>query len=441
MNEPKSPELTSAAETRPQGVPKGVPLPTRFTTPDLFVAGPRVWGLRDVFVNLYFVRSDDESLSWVLVDAGLPGSVEKVREAARQLFGPDVPPSAIILTHGHFDHVGALDAYPDVPIYAHPLEMPYLTGLSSYPPPDPVVGGGAMAWMSFLYPRAPRRLGSRVRPLNPDSSVPDLPGWRWVFTPGHAPGHVSLFRDSDRLLIAGDAITTVRGESAYRTFTQTPELNGPPAYFTQDWDAARESVRRLASLEPATVASGHGVPLSGPELRQHLDDLGRDFDTAVRPAKGRYVREPARFDETGVRYVPPPAGLPTAAWVAGAAVVAALGIAALRRSRKTKDSPDRSAPNRSATNRSTPDRSAPERPARRPERSQSAAGAAPLSQQNPEQLVFPHHTDRGYGGLAVGGAQRAKRGETPAQDGKMPKRDHDRPDQSDRYERPDGRQH
>lgn len=312
-------------------------LPPRFTTPNLFVVAPRVWGLRDVFVNLYFVRSDDESLAWVLVDAGLPGSADKVRAAARQLFGPNVPPTAIVLTHGHFDHVGVLDAWPDVPVYAHPLELPYLTGRSSYPPPDPAVGGGAMSWLSFLYPRKPIDLGERVRPLNSSGSVPDLPGWRWLFTPGHAPGHVSFFREADRLLLAGDAVTTVRGESAYRTFTQDPELQGPPAYFTTDWDAARDSVRRIAALEPGQVASGHGIPLKGPILRLHLDQLARDFDRVSRPAHGRYVDQPAVADETGVRHVPPSAGLPTAAWVAGAAVLTAVGVAAWRFGRQKHD--------------------------------------------------------------------------------------------------------
>ena len=56
--------------------------------------------------------------------------------------GAGAPPEAIVLTHGHFDHAGSalqLAEYWDVPIYAHRLEMPYLTGKADYPPPDPTI--------------------------------------------------------------------------------------------------------------------------------------------------------------------------------------------------------------------------------------------------------------------------------------------------------------
>src|SRR5690606_25960155 len=116
-----------------------------------------------------------------------------------------------ILTHGHFDHVGGIEQLVqewEVPVYAHPMELPYLTGKSSYPPGDPAVGGGAIAMLSPLYPRGPIDLGPHVQPLPEDGSVPGMAGWRWIATPGHSPGHVALFRDADRTLIAGDALVT-----------------------------------------------------------------------------------------------------------------------------------------------------------------------------------------------------------------------------------------
>ena len=100
---------------------------------------------------------DLESDDWVLVDTGLKWSAPKIKEMAAYLLEHESKPKAIILTHGHFDHVGSVAKLAeewDVPVYAHHLEIPYLTGQSDYPPPDPTVGGGLMATMSFLYPNS-----------------------------------------------------------------------------------------------------------------------------------------------------------------------------------------------------------------------------------------------------------------------------------------------
>src|SRR5262245_61944573 len=98
-------------------------------------------------VNVYLVGPPHAGdRHWALVDAGLAISSATIRRVAAELFDEGTRPSAIILTHGHFDHVGALPDLADrwqAPVYAHPLELPYLTGRSSYPPPDPAVGGGA----------------------------------------------------------------------------------------------------------------------------------------------------------------------------------------------------------------------------------------------------------------------------------------------------------
>jgi glyoxylase-like metal-dependent hydrolase (beta-lactamase superfamily II) len=161
-------------------------------------------------------------------------------------------------------------------------------------PPDPSVGGGLMARMASLYPRGPIDLGSRVRPLPDDGIIPSLPRWRVIHTPGHTAGHVSLFRDSDRVLIAGDAFCTTKQESFFKVALQTPELHGPPAYFTTDWDAARDSVRRLAQLQPATVVPGHGRPMAGPSVASALQQLAERFDVIARPAEGQYVEHPSR---------------------------------------------------------------------------------------------------------------------------------------------------
>ena len=151
-----------------------------------------------------------------------------------------------------------------------------------------------MAVMAGLYPRHPIDLGDAVRDLPADGSLPQFDEWRWIHTPGHTAGHVSLFREIDRALIVGDAFCTTKQESFLAVATQRPELHGPPAYFTSDWDAARESVRTLASLRPSVVAPGPGQPLSGPDTRRTLQELADRFDDVARPEQGRYVRQPRR---------------------------------------------------------------------------------------------------------------------------------------------------
>src|SRR5436190_1366011 len=172
------------------------------TATSYFDVARGVWGMKDIFVNFYMIENG-ETNKWVLVDAGLKISYSKIKKMARWLFG-ERRPEAIILTHGHFDHVGALKKLVEewnVPVYAHYLEMPYVSGRSHYPPPDPAVGGGLMAYMSFIYPNDPIDLGTHINILPEDGSVPGLKGWKYIHTPGHTPGHISLFREEDKLLI------------------------------------------------------------------------------------------------------------------------------------------------------------------------------------------------------------------------------------------------
>jgi glyoxylase-like metal-dependent hydrolase (beta-lactamase superfamily II) len=261
-------------------------------------------------VNVYLVGPPQAGdRAWVLVDTGLPTSGKAIVREAERRFGHGARPSAIVMTHGHIDHAGSVRELAelwDVPVYAHRLEAPYLTGKSDYPPGDPTVGGGAMARLApRLFSRRAIDLGSRFHLLPEDGTVPGLSGWRWIHTPGHTPGHVSLFRDEDRTLIAGDAFVTMRQESFWAVTTRKQEVWRPPAYFTTNWDAARASVKALARLEPEVAGTGHGIPMAGEELRQELDDLAQHFDE-VMPDDGRYVRKPAQADEDGVYRVPPP---------------------------------------------------------------------------------------------------------------------------------------
>jgi glyoxylase-like metal-dependent hydrolase (beta-lactamase superfamily II) len=150
-----------------------------------------------------------------------------------------------------------------------------------------------MALTSPLFPEGPFDFTPWIRELPDDRAVPGMPGWQWLHTPGHARGHISLWRPSDRTLIAGDAFITTKQESAYAVMTQETEIHGPPMYYTPDWDSARESVRRLAALEPEAVITGHGRPLHGEEMRRALHRLADNFVEIAVPKHGRYVEHSA----------------------------------------------------------------------------------------------------------------------------------------------------
>ncbi|MFD1781354.1 MBL fold metallo-hydrolase [Fredinandcohnia salidurans] len=252
---------------------------------------PDIYSHTIQIVNFMLVGEPGTS-EFVIVDAGMPGSAEEMIAVCEERFGKDSRPKAILLTHGHFDHVGAiveLVEHWNVPVYAHELEMPFLTGQKSYPEPDPSVEGGMVAKLSPLFPNEPIQLGSHVEKLPADGTVPHLPEFRWIHTPGHAPGHVSFFRERDRALIVGDAFVTVKQEYLYKVFTQELEISGPPRYLTTDWQAAKKSVETLAKLEPSVAITGHGLPMTDELLEESLTRLVRDFDQIAIPDYGRYI--------------------------------------------------------------------------------------------------------------------------------------------------------
>jgi glyoxylase-like metal-dependent hydrolase (beta-lactamase superfamily II) len=127
--------------------------------------------------------------------------------------------------------------------------------------------------------------------------VPELPDWECIATPGHTPGHVSFFRPSDRVLITGDAVVTLKLNSVAGLLLQRPGLSGPPRYTSWSWGRAKESVAALAALEPNVLATGHGEPMTGVETAAAVRAFaahfsGRSADRHSSDAAGQHPEIP-----------------------------------------------------------------------------------------------------------------------------------------------------
>lgn len=250
-------------------------------------AAPGVFCKTIQIVNVCLINDQFVNDTWFLVDAGMTGSSETIIEFTENHLPEGVKPKGIILTHGHFDHVGAiieLVEHWNIPVYAHPFEIPYLTGKEDYPEGNPLPKG-LMAKLSPYYPNKAINLENYAKELPSDGTIPLLRGWRWIHTPGHTRGHISLFREEDRVLIAGDAFVTVKQESLYHVMIQDQEVSGPPQYFTFQWKKAKDSVRNLENIKPSVAITGHGRPMRGTDLADGLLDLALNFDEKAVPEK------------------------------------------------------------------------------------------------------------------------------------------------------------
>lgn len=280
--------------------------------------------------NAYIIGSYQ---NWVLVDSGTPGNKSNILSAVREQLGHKAIPRAIVLTHGHFDHAGSASDLArewGVSIYVHRRELPFVDGRSAYPPPDPTVGG-FMAQVIRFIPNMKFNLQPHLRELHA-GELPWLRNWQVIETPGHTAGHISLFRELDGALIAGDAFTTMNPDSMIGTLSRKQQVWRPPTYYTPDWPQAHESVRRLAKLSPRVLAAGHGVPMRGWGALEQLRRLAQDFPV---PQHGRYVDQPVRYNQSGIAYLPPPVADPVKrAALISTAAAATLGAGLWIRNRR-----------------------------------------------------------------------------------------------------------
>jgi len=196
-------------------------------------------------------------------DAGTRAMTKGLARATERLGGL----RRIVLGHSHADHRGAAPGL-DAPVLCHPDEVADAEGDGGmhYFDLDRVE-----VWYSrLLYPFLLRRWdGGPVKIAGTVSEGDDVAGFRVVHLPGHAPGLIALWRESDRLALVSDVIYMVDSMRLRRI--ESPQV--PHPVWNLDHEQARESVRRLAALEPRTVWAGHSEALTGEpsELRALLE--------------------------------------------------------------------------------------------------------------------------------------------------------------------------
>ncbi|OLT45907.1 Zn-dependent hydrolase [Saccharomonospora sp. CUA-673] len=211
-------------------------------------------------VNWFLVEDDD---GVTVVDAGLPTSWDRLRGAMAEVGRPLRDITALLLTHGHFDHLGIaerLRSELDVPVLVHDNDVPLTRHPRRYGRARPVSTYLATQFRALplaaglLRNRAwwPRPVREVHRLREKQLTVPGGP--RVVFTPGHTLGHCAFhFPDRDAV-IAGDAVVTL---DPYRATTGPRIVSGAA---TADPERALESLDGIADTGARTVLVGHGRP-------------------------------------------------------------------------------------------------------------------------------------------------------------------------------------
>jgi hydroxyacylglutathione hydrolase len=229
-----------------------------------------VWLLRGdtrKVMNIYFLEDGDGVVQF---DAGTKAMVKQARAAGHQLGGL----KRVVLGHAHADHRGTAPSM-GVPILCHPDEVAdaerdaaqwrYLE-LSTLPAPA-----------RWIYPTLLRRWdGGGVKIDGTVSEGDDVAGFRVMHFPGHAPGLIGLWRESDRLAIVSDVVYLI---DSIRLGLPLPKGEASVPHPAWGWDQAKakESVLKLAALEPALVCTGHDEPLRGDNLRSVLERAAEKY--------------------------------------------------------------------------------------------------------------------------------------------------------------------
>ncbi|PSR56449.1 MBL fold metallo-hydrolase [Adhaeribacter arboris] len=219
------------------------------------------------------ILQNDQEL--ILIDGGYAGFIPLLEAAAHQQGLSLQDLTGIIITHHDMDHLGCLfelkEKYPTIKIYSPEMEEPYINGQkkslrlqqaeSLYESLPEEQKPGAYAFQEML---------KQIKPVLVDATfaegeLPFLPGVRVLKTPGHMPGHISLYLPESKTLIAADAVVIEKNEL---------EIANPD--FTLDLKEAVKSIKKLQQLDIQKLVCYHGGVLTG-DISQKLDKLIRKY--------------------------------------------------------------------------------------------------------------------------------------------------------------------
>ena len=218
-----------------------------------------VWVIRGGFpsktMNVYLIE-DQGGIT--VFDAGIASMAKPIAAAGARMGGI----KRVVLGHGHADHRGAAPAL-NVPIYCHPAERvdAEADGGEHYFKIDLLNPVGRMLMPKLLehWDGGPCEIAGTV------DEGDEVAGFKVIHLPGHAPGLIGLWRESDRLALVSDCFYTLNPETGAKGHARVPH-----SAFNQDTELARASILKLAALEPAAAWAGHADPLTG-DVRSQLE--------------------------------------------------------------------------------------------------------------------------------------------------------------------------
>ena len=212
-------------------------------------------------MNVYLIKDGD---GVTVFDAGIRAMVKGIAGSAAQIG----PIDRVLLGHGHADHRGAAPGL-GVPVWCHEADRADAEGDGGqhYFDFSQLERWTARTFMPLLLKTWD---GGSVKVDQTVKEGDEVAGFQVIHLPGHAPGLIGLWRESDRLALVSDCFYTLDPQTGRKGHPRVPHRG-----FNEDTEQARASIRKLAAMEPATAWPGHADPLTG-DVR---DQLERAADT------------------------------------------------------------------------------------------------------------------------------------------------------------------